>query len=208
MRRPLDLHRSDYTGNVRLARIFSNIFSPPSVFAAAGFVTAWVEVPSVGGLLQAAIYGMLASLLPVLYVVYLYKTGQVSDLHMSSTEERTVPYLIGLGGAALAYFGLVQWGNTPLLTTLILIHLTAMAALSLINRWWLISAHVTSITALAAFAGVVGGWHAALWLLPLVALTVGVRHFLKRHTPGEMASGFVLGIAVVAFLKNLGAILP
>ena len=201
---PLDVNPLYRTGSIRMARIFSNIISPPSLFAAAGFAIAWVETSSIEGLLQAALYGTLASLLPVLAVVYLYKTGRVSDLHMSDQSERHIPYLIGLTGALGAFLILRAWGGNSLLTNLILTHFVAMAILTVVNPFWLISAHVTSVTALLFFARYHFGTDTAMALLPLVGLTFYVRWFLKRHTMIELVSGLLAGWLAVSLLVQFG----
>jgi hypothetical protein len=201
---PLDILPHNRTGLVRAARIFSNIASPPSLFAAAGFVFALVEYPSLEGFLLAVIYGTLASLLPFLYVAYLLKTNRISDLHMSDPGERRIPYIIGLVGAGFALFVVYNKVGPSLLTALILCHIIAMLALTLLNNYWLVSAHVASATALMIFAGFAFGYTRSLYLLPLVGITFYVRWFLKRHTMGELVSGLFVGTGTVLLLASIG----
>jgi hypothetical protein len=202
--KPLDVTAGNRTGLVRLAAIFSNIVSPPSIFAAAGFVLALIEYPLVEGLALAAAYGLLASLIPVLYVVYLLKKGHVSDIHMSDPRERRIPYLIGLLGVGAAFLLVRTWGGASLLSTLIFCHLITMAELTLINLFYLISNHVTSVTALFVFTGLAFGFTSSLLILPLVLLTLYVRWFLKRHTIGELLSGLLVGSGSILLLAAFG----
>lgn len=201
---PLDILPHNRTGLVRAARIVSNIASPPSLFAAAGFVIALVEYPSLEGFLLAAIYGTLASLLPILYVVYLLKTNRISDLHMSDLRERRIPYLIGLIGAGFALWAVYTKAGPSLLTALILCHIIAMLTLTILNTYWLVSAHVATATALMTFAGFAFGYTRSLLLLPLVGIIFYVRWFLKRHTMGELVSGLFVGTGTVLLLATIG----
>ena len=198
---PLDRDPHHAPGLVRAARLYSNLASPPALFPAFAFWMAWTDRPALDSLLWAALYGFLAHLLPVLYVVYLYKNGRVHDIHVSSPEERRIPYRVGLVGAILS-FGMVHtWAGTPLLANLILAHTVIMLVLALANATWLISAHVSAITALTLLAGQTFGAVTSLFLFPLVPLTFYVRRYLKRHTLGELVSGLVVGAGSVWMLS-------
>lgn len=194
---PLDQSLQTATGLVWAARLFSNIASPPALFSGFAFLMAWVDRPSLTGLGWAALYGFLAHLLPVLYLVYLYKLGRVYDIHVSTPAERRIPYRVGLGGALLSYGLVLLWADMPLLSNLILIHVIMMLVLALANEMWLISAHVSAITALTLLVGQVFGAAFSLIMLPLIPLTFYIRRYLKRHTLGELISGFVLGVGSV-----------
>jgi hypothetical protein len=201
--KPRDFDPQNFTGTIYAARIFSNVMSPPSLFAAAAFIFGWLDTRSWLGLGLAAVYGVLASLLPVLFVVFLLKRGKISDIHMSNTRERHIPYLIGLAGAGLAYFLVQAIDATPLLASFILVHIIVMVFLTVINFFWLISAHVASATALTVFAGIFLGWVTSYLLVPLIAVTFVVRRFLKRHTLGELIFGLLVGAIAGYFVGTL-----
>lgn len=197
---PIDQSLKTSTGPIFAARLFSNIASPPALFSAFAFLMAWVDRPNLTGLAWAAMYGFLAHLLPVLYLVYLYKMGKVYDIHVSSPAERRIPYRVGLVGAMVS-FGIVRlWAEMPLLANLILIHLLIMLVLALANELWLISAHVAAITALTIQTGLVFGSMFSLIMLPFIPLTFFIRRYLKRHTLGELISGLFVGVASVLAL--------
>ena len=69
--RPRDHHVADRIGGVRAARLFSNIVSPPVMFAVVGLVVALTSVPFWQALSWAAIFGFFVSLAPILFVLYL-----------------------------------------------------------------------------------------------------------------------------------------
>lgn len=204
-RDPLDKNPRNSSPAVRAARIYSNVFSPPSMFALVGFIIAWIELPFLQGTLHAAIFGFLSTLVPILYIVYMLKTGKIDDLHISKQSERHIPYILGILGASLAYFILRGLASSSLLLTFILTNISAISLLAIINARWLISAHTTSISAIATFAGIGFGIGTGIAILPMVAMTFYVRHFLKRHTIAEMIGGCILGIAIVMTLAALGA---
>ena len=71
MTSPRDWHESDRTGVTRAARLFSNIVSPPVIFAVMGLTLSLYSLPLAQALAWAAIYGLFVSLLPILFVLYL-----------------------------------------------------------------------------------------------------------------------------------------
>jgi hypothetical protein len=200
---PLDHDPPNAPTFVRAARVYSNIASPPALFAVFAFWMAWADRPSLISLWWAALYGVLAQLLPVLYVVYLYKTGRVQDIHVSSPEERRIPYLVGLLGAVISLALVRTFADLPLLTNLILAHLMMMLVLTIANTIWLVSAHVSTITALTLLAGQAFGGIFALILFPFIPLTFYIRRYLKRHTIGELISGLVFGAGSVFVLSTI-----
>lgn len=201
---PRDSSAELMTGPVRAARIFSNVVSPPVMFAILGLVLAWMELPFWEGLLWAAIYGFWVSLMPILVVVYLLKTGRISDLHMSNTNERRIPYITGVIGSLIA-LAIIQVFNGPLsLSCLAIFSTIELAFLGLITTFWLISIHASSIAAVAVICGLVFGWWTLLIMLPLVAVVCLVRIYLRRHDISQVVAGLALGIATVLLLVQLG----
>ena len=156
----------------RLARIYSNVVSPPIVTAVMGFVIALADTASLwSGLAWGAGYGILLCGIPMSFVAYLLKTGRVSDLHLHNKGERHIPYLLTLVGALVALLLVVMFDGPPLLFSLLICNIIGLAALGIINIYWLISNHAASIMLFVTFAGFVFGPRVALALLPLVILT-------------------------------------
>jgi hypothetical protein len=168
-------------------------------------VVAVSQLPFWHGFFQAAIFGAFTSLFPILFIVYLLKKGKITDLHISNTSERHIPYLVGIAGAVLAYFILRSLGSPPLLLSFVITDMLALAVLAIINVFWLISAHMTSIAIIVVFAGFAFSSAVSLALAPLLALTFYIRLFLKRHTIAQLVAGTLLGGAIVFGLAACGA---
>jgi membrane-associated phospholipid phosphatase len=202
---PRDRQIENRTGLVRFARIFSNVISPPVMFAIMGIAFALKERPFWPGMGWAAVYGLLASLAPIIVVLVLLKTGRISELHMSNTKERNIPYATAVVFATIAY-GLIIWQDgPPLLQCLALFNIVELTALGLINTAWLISLHSTGIMATFVLVGLIFGWTTSLLIvLPFVIVVCWVRLYLKRHTPAQVAAGIILGIASVFSLQLVG----
>lgn len=192
-----------------VARWLSNLVSPPVVTAVFGFVIAWQDHASWLGMLRALLYGALTCLLPVLLVLYLLKTGRIKDLHMSNApEQRRIPYLASFLCAAAAFLLFHSLGDAPMLSALAACNVLGLAALGLINNFWLVSNHTASVSMVAAFSACLFGWHTVLWSLPLVGLVTWARWLLRKHTLAQLAAGFAVGVAPVLLFAGLGWRLP
>ena len=204
MATPLDHHEEQRTGRVKAARLFSNIVSPPVMFALLGLAFSLYERPFWNGLLWAAVYGFFVALLPILIVLYLLKTGRIAELHMSNTSERHIPYISAVLSAGFA-FALISFFDGPeLLRCLTIFNMIELAALGLINPFWLISIHSTGVMATMLLVGLVFGWAYSLVVLPFVFLVCGVRLYLRRHTPMQIIAGLGLGVLTVYIMTLIG----
>jgi hypothetical protein len=204
MNRPGDLNLTSSLATIQFARIFSNVVSPPSIFALLGLVVAWATLPFWPGLAWAAMYGFLISLVPLGVIIYLLKTGRVSDLHMRNKNERHIPYLVGLICAVLALVVTSLLGAPDLLSSLIVCNIIGLVTLGFINMYWLISSHTASIMLATLFIGFVISLKAAIALVPIIGLTIFARLVLRRHTVPQLVVGLLAGAAPVLILAYLG----
>lgn len=174
------------------------------MFALLALALAWRELPFWSGLLWAAVYGFFVSLAPILFVLYLLRTGRIVELHMSNTRERHLPYLVATTGSLVVLILLLLFDGPSLLRCLAFFNILVLALLGMINTRWLISFHTTAATAFVAVMGLVFGLWVALLLLPVLVLLVVVRLYLKRHTVAQIVGGLLLGAGAVWALARIG----
>ena len=201
---PLDLGARSRDAVVRAARVYSDIFSPMSVFAMLGFAVSQVGTTFWAGLAWGLLHGVLVSLVPILFILYLLKTGRIADLHMMNRRERHWPYLVGTVTSLLALALVRLLGGPHLLQTLLVCNVAGLALLGLINAFWQVSSHVASITSAVLFSGFAFGPAVGVALSPLVAATFAARLFLRRHTFMQLVAGLGVGAAPVLTLAALG----
>jgi membrane-associated phospholipid phosphatase len=193
MRLPRD-HSADVTvGLIRVARVFSNIVSPPVMFAILGLAVALSQLPFWPGLAWAAVYGFFVSLAPILLIIYLLRSGRIGDLHMTLPRERRLPYLTSVVCALLVLALLYLLNGPGLMRCLVILNLINLTVLGLVNLYWLISIHTTAVMGTVIVGGLIFGAKVAVLLSPLVILVCWARYYLKRHTPAQLAAGLVLG---------------
>ncbi|GAB4156370.1 MAG: hypothetical protein Fur0021_24540 [Candidatus Promineifilaceae bacterium] len=202
--KPRDWHPTARIGRVGAARIFSNVVSPPVMFAVVGMALALYALPSWRGLAWGVMYGLLVSLAPILFVLFLLRRGHIAELHMSSTRERHLPYLVSIFCAGLTLALTWLFHGPDLLLCLAWFNIIELVALAIINVYWLISIHATAMASTTLIAWLaLGAWTLAI-TLPLLILVSGVRLYLKRHTPAQILGGIFLGTATVFSLTLFG----
>ncbi len=142
-------------------------------------------------------------LIPGVLIYIMMRVGIISDLSLPKRSDRFAPYAVAIlsFGFLIYYFyklGLPTWFLMMLGASIIV-----MLMATIITLWWKISAHMFGISSL------IGGVMAVCYfveksnpsylfmVLFLLAGMVGTsRIILKRHTPGQVYAGFLLGFMV------------
>ena len=204
MNGPRDYSAEVTVGTIRFARIFSNIVSPPTIFAVLGLALALAEDGLWPGFLWAAVFGFFVSLAPILFIVFMMRIGRITDLHMNTRQERYLPYLVSTVTSAVVLAVIYLFDGPELLSCLTILNIVVLVILGLVNAFWLISIHTASISAAAVIGGLVFGVGAAVALLPLLLMVCWARLYLRRHTLGQVGAGLLLGLAATLALAATG----
>ena len=147
-------------------------------------------------ILWALVYGVLVSLLPLLYVVWMVRRGAIGDIHMNKRSERFRPFLVSILCTTIAWWTLRFMGAPPVLPLLALFSLVQIAVMALITLVWQISMHAMSIAGAAIATALLFGIGYALLTIPLILLVSAARLKLKRHTPAQVFAGILVGALV------------
>lgn len=150
-----------------------------------------------------------AILIPLFFYQLLAFTKVISDVRMYKKEDRVIPYIITsicfFMGSFFLYRGWMPLQIVNIATA------TSVAILidAIVSKWWQISAHMTGIGALVAGIFLVGfGLHVNTTIILMISLLAAgllasARLQLKRHTPLQLAAGFLNGYLCVLFLSRI-----
>lgn len=145
---------------------------------------------------------ILTLFIPIALLLILWRKGYVSSLHIDDAKQRTTPYIYTLICYGFwAYFLRVVM-KLPMFLFLVAIGaIIALLAVTIINHWWKISAHLTGL------GGLIGGicsyaLYASVMpmglicgLLVVALLLMYARLYLNAHTPLQVVCGLMLGIS-------------
>ena len=179
------------------AQAVSQVGSPPLLsIAGAGVCASALEVPAAW--VWAGLYSLLAFVAPALYVVWLFRRGEVDDLHLNDRRQRLRPLCASLVTAGLALVLLTLGGAPFLLVVVAALNLAQMAFFLALTCKWKISAHCASAAGLAML-GMSLLDSGALLLVLALPLVAWARLYLQRHTPAQVAAGAALGAGLWFF---------
>jgi membrane-associated phospholipid phosphatase len=143
-------------------------------------------------------YGLIAILLPLLFIIWLYKQGKVSDLHLNRREERLWPTAVLIAATLLGWL-LLSRSHAPRILLIFAMALACQSILTLaITLVWKISIHSSSAATLVTVSIILFG-ETAVPLFLLIPLIAWSRVYLGRHTPLQTLAGTALGGAVTTF---------
>jgi len=177
--------------NLRLAELVSAATRLPLI-AVPLFLAVGAETAGVRGLLWAVLCIFLTSGLSLLYLVYLTRSGKVSDPRAIPRIERVGPLRVVSALHAAAFLLVSLLGGPAELRAVLLSYALATLGFVLITPSSNLSLHAAGVSGAAVcLAYVFGAWGLlAFLLLPPV---FWARHKLGRHTLGELALGALVG---------------
>lgn len=144
---------------------------------------------------------VLTVVIPVLLLLYMKHKGRIASLHLDDRNERTMPYIYTVVCYGFwAYFLRGTMGLPDLMLWIALGAMVALGIVTVVNRWWKISAHLTGM------GGLLGGvcsyalYYSMLpssllvFLLLAALLLMYARIYLEAHTPLQVVCGMLVGL--------------
>lgn len=184
----------------RVAYVVSQVASPPVLVSLGVVLTASTLIARPWG--WAALYVCIAILSPLLYLGWLVRRGQVTDLDVQLREQRSKPLIATLACSGLALLLLLLGGAPQRMVTVAGAVWLQGIAIFLITFRWKISVHAAAAGGISTLIWLLFG--TPLLLLGLVPLVAWSRVRLRRHTPAQTIAGALLGIAIFLVLLSIG----
>ena len=137
----------------------------------------------------AVVFGFL---LPIAVFIYMRKKKLIVDDDATIKEERTLPYIIGIlltfTATIISYFIL----GAELSTLTWIVYVISSTAITIINKYWKISAHAMGVSIPLGISIVLGNM-LEIPLLIVLLVIFWSRLKLKVHTPLQLFAGALLG---------------
>ena len=181
------------SGIEHVAHWISRVGSPPLLALLSSFlVTLHQESPR--RWLWLALYVGLAMFLPMLFLLWQLKQGQVTDVDIYYRRQRRESLLVTILGVALSWLALYWSGAPPSMLLLAGIGFVQGIIILLVTLGWKISIHATAAASMAAF--LLAEFQSTAWpavlLVPLIAWS---RIKLRRHSVAQVVVGIVAGVS-------------
>ena len=185
------MYNARTVNRLTLAELISAVTRLPLI-AIPLFLAVGVEAAGIRGLLWAVLCIFLTSGLSLLYLVYLTRSGKVSDPRAIPRIERIGPLRVVAALHAMAFVIVSLLGGPADLRAALLSYAIATLGFVLITPVSNLSLHAAGVSGAAVcLAYVFGAWGLpAFVLLPTV---FWARLALRRHTLAELALGALVG---------------
>ena len=186
-----------------LAQVLSLVFYPLFIptYGIALFCYAF-RSPIIWAIIAVCGTLLLTCVLPMTAIGIMIRHGKVQDIQITNAGERTMPYVYTTVG--FAFWTYLMWAvlQAPFFLDLVCVGATAaLAVITIVNRFWKISAHLTGIGGFVVgmlsyyiAIGIVPAWHTLLVLFLLSLVIMFARLLLNAHTSAQVAAGWLLGI--------------
>ena len=141
---------------------------------------------------------LFGSIMPFVFVVFLYKKKIITDLHVPRREDRLKPLLVSNISYLLGYFVFFVFKAPIYLKALFFTSFLTTVLLTIITLVWKISFHTSWITFTAiSYYVFFGTW--MLFIFLFVPLVAWARVKIKRHTTGQVIAGSLITFITSAF---------
>ena len=144
---------------------------------------------------------VLTLIIPIILLLFMWRKGYIDSLHIDNAKQRTTPYIYTLICYGFWAYFLRATMQLPVFLLIVAIGaMVALLAVTIINHWWKISAHLTGIGGLlggiCSFALNYSTLHLPLIIIVLLLtlLLMLARLYLNAHTPLQVVCGFLLGL--------------
>lgn len=167
------------------------------------------ELPNAYSIIAIIATAILTILIPASIIIFLRYKGYIDSIYIDNPKQRTAPYIYTLICYGFWAYFLHAIMHLPIFLTLVVAGaILALFAVTIINHWWKISAHLT------AMGGLLGGvcsfalYYAILPILLIInilgiaLLLMYARIYLNAHTPLQVVCGFLLGL-LTTFIPTL-----
>ena len=189
----------------RLARIISAIYHP-ILIPVYGLLIIFSS-PSIFGYLHFSVKKVLFMIIlinnvmiPLLLIPYFRFRNIISSWSVENRKERTIPLITTSFFYSVTVYLTLRFHIPLFIKSFILASTFLVIAITIINFWWKISIHSAGVGALTALVLILSiKMHIPLtWFMIVVILSAGLvmssRLWLNSHSPGEVWSGFLLGV--------------
>lgn len=181
---------------MRIARVLTEVFSPPIIVAAFLIVSGAASGQPALGVLAA----LVGAGIPQGAIIWAVLQKRVTDHHIGDRRQRWPFLIFTLGALGLAAILVWALGANRVILLVLAMTAVAVAAVTVVNLFWKLSVHATT----AFFAGV--SIAALVWPYGLIAILLAVavcwsRVILRDHSVRQVIAGAALG-AIIAVCYN------
>jgi hypothetical protein len=131
---------------------------------------------------------LFGTVVPYLYIWFLYKKKKINDMHISEKEDRIKPLVVACISYIIFFIILYVLKGPLFLKSIFAVIIVSTVILTIITYFWKICLHASGITFMViTFIILFGKW--MLLMIPLIPLIGWARVRIKKHTVNQVILG-------------------
>jgi len=182
----------------RLAFVISAIFSPYVTSLVFIVIISYRYSKDLSQFLPWMVTFLLFALIvPGFYVLWLFETRRIRDIHISDKNDRKIPFLLaGLSSVIGAFLLFILNAARPIIVVGVA-YAVNVVSVALITLFWKVSIHTALFSAVATISVILVGTH--LWWLYLFLIPLAwARIHRRRHTIWQAVAGSLIAFVLTA----------
>jgi len=141
---------------------------------------------------------LFGTVVPYLYIWFLYKKKKINDMHIPEKGDRIKPLVVACTSYIIIFIILYVLEGPLFLKSIFAVIIVSTIILTIITYFWKICLHASGITFMViTFNILFGKW--MLLMIPLIPLIGWARVRIKKHTVNQV----ILGTGVTAIITFL-----
>ena len=178
-----------------ISYIFDGSFISVPIFLIICLMVVDNKIEAINWALLCLLFG---TVVPYLYIYFLYKKKKINDMHMPEKENRIKPMVVACISYIICFIILYVLEGPKILKSIFAVIIVSTVILTIITYFWKICLHASGITFMViTFYILFGKW--ILLMIPLIPLIGWARVRIKKHTVSQV----ILGAGITAITTFL-----
>jgi len=179
----------------KIARTISYIFDGSFISIPVFLIICMVVVDNkIEAIKWASICLLFGTVIPYLYIGFLYKKREINDMHIPRREDRIKPLVVSSISYMVCFIILNVLEGPLFLKSIFAVSIVSSIILTVVTYFWKISLHTSWITfVVITFNILFGRW--MLLMVPLIPVIGWARVRIKKHTVNQVILG--VGISTI-----------
>ncbi|NQT66356.1 MAG: hypothetical protein HQ569_02120 [Actinobacteria bacterium] len=179
-----------------ISYVFDGSFISVPIFLIICLMVVDNKIEAINWALLCLLFG---TVVPYLYICFLYKKKKINDMHISEKENRIKPLVVACISYIICFIILYVLDGPLFLKSIFAASIVSTVILAIITYFWKISLHTSWITFMViTFNILFGRW--MLLMIPLIPVIGWARVRIKKHTVNQVILGVGISTLTAFFI--------
>ena len=180
-----------------ISYIFDGSFISVPIFLIICLMVVDNKIEAINWALLCLLFG---TVVPYLYICFLYKKKEINDMHISEKENRIKPMVVSCISYIIWFIILYVLEAPKILKSIFAVIIVSTIILTIITYFWKICLHASVITFIVITFNILFESKWMLLMVPLIPVIGWARVRIKKHTVNQVILGFGISTVTAFFI--------